>query len=95
MSKGSGLALPKENYLFIIAGVVVVLIGFFLMSGGGADDPLVFEKDELFSGRRITVAPFLVMVGYVVVLYGILKRPKLPVVIEKTAEEPKKENDLV
>lgn len=94
MSKGSGLALPKENYLYIIAGVVVVLIGFFLMSGGGADDPMVFEKEELFSERRITVAPFLVMVGYVVVLYGILKRPKMPVVIENTAE-PKKDNDLV
>ena len=93
MSKGSGLALPKENYLFIIAGVVVVLIGFFLMSGGGADDPLVFDADELFSTRRITVAPFLVMVGYVVVLYGILKRPKMPVVVEKTVEA-KKENDL-
>ncbi len=94
MSKGSGLALPKENYLFIIAGVVVVLIGFFLMSGGGADDPMVFNKEELFSTRRITVAPFLVMVGYVVVLYGILKRPKMPVVVEKTVET-KKENDLV
>jgi uncharacterized membrane protein len=94
MSKGNGLALPKENYLFIIAGVVVVLIGFFLMAGGGADDPTVFEKDELFSTRRITIAPFLVMVGYVVVLYGILKRPKMPVVVEKTVEEPKKENDL-
>jgi uncharacterized membrane protein len=95
MSKGSGLALPKENYLFIIAGVVVVLIGFFLMAGGGADDPTVFEKEELFSARRITVAPFLVMVGYVVVLYGILKRPKMPVIVEKTTEESKKENDLV
>lgn len=94
MNKGNGLALPKENYLFIIAGVVVVLIGFFLMSGGGADDPLVFNADELFSARRITVAPFLVMLGYVVVLYGILKRPKMPVVIENNTEA-KKKNDLV
>ncbi len=95
MSKGSGLALPKENYLYIIAGVVVVLIGFFLMSGGGADDPTVFDKEELFSTRRITVAPFLVMLGYVGVLYGILKRPKMPVVVEKSTEEAKEKNDLV
>ena len=94
MSKGSGLALPKENYLFVIAGVVVVLIGFFLMSGGGADDPMVFDAEELFSTRRITVAPFLVMLGYVIVLYGILKRPKMPVIVEKTIDT-KKDNDLV
>ena len=93
MSKGSGLALPKENYMYIIAGVVVVLIGFFMMSGGGADDPTVFEKDELFSARRITVAPFLVMLGYVAVLYGILKRPKTTTSIA-SEKDAKKDSDI-
>jgi uncharacterized membrane protein len=93
MSKGDGLALPKENYLYIIAGVVVVLIGFFLMAGGGVDDPNVFDKEELFSTRRITVAPFMVILGYVVVLYGILKRPK-QAVIAADGKSENKEKDL-
>lgn len=96
MSKEIGLALPKENYLIIIGGVVLVLLGFVLMSGGGADDPDVFVKEELFSFRRITLAPFLVILGYVVVLYGILKRPKNAVIIESdVTEKTKEKNDLV
>jgi uncharacterized membrane protein YidH (DUF202 family) len=94
MSKEIGLALPKENYLIIIGGVVLVLLGFVLMSGGGADDPDVFVKEELFSFRRITLAPFLVILGYVVVLYGVLKRPKNAVIIQ-TEETVKEKNDLV
>ncbi len=96
MSKEIGLALPKQNYLIIIGGVVLVLLGFVLMSGGGADDPDVFVKEELFSTRRITIAPLLVILGYVVVLYGVLKRPKNAVVIESNeTENAKEKNDLV
>jgi hypothetical protein len=76
MSKDMGLALPKENYWIIIGGIIVVLLGFILMAGGGAEDPNVFVKEELFSFRRITLAPFLVILGYIVVLFGVLKRPK-------------------
>lgn len=72
----SGMALPKDNYKFIIGGIIVVLIGFFLMSGGGTENPNEFNGDELFSFRRITLAPFTVMIGYGVILYGILKKPK-------------------
>ncbi len=71
------MPLNKQNYLFIIIGCAVVLLGFILMAGGGSEDPNVFNTDELFSFRRITLAPFLVMTGYGVVLYGILKRPKI------------------
>lgn len=70
------LAVPKENYKFILAGVITTIIGFFLMEGGGSDDVNVFIEEELFSFRRITLAPFVVMVGFGVVLYAILKRPK-------------------
>ena len=69
------MPLTKENYRFIIIGLVIVLLGFILMAGGGSEDPNVFDEHEMFSFRRITLAPFLVIAGYVVVLFGILKRP--------------------
>lgn len=77
INKSSGPALPKENYKFLLAGLVLVVLGFILMSGGGSDDPNVFVKEELFSFRRITLAPFVVMLGFGVILFGIMKRPKV------------------
>lgn len=67
-------ALGKENYRLMIIGCAIVLLGFILMTGGGSDDPNVFNE-EIFSPRRITVAPITVMVGYIFVIYAILKRP--------------------
>ena len=67
------MVLKKENYLLIIAGCIIVLLGFVLMSGGGSRDPNVFNEEELFSFRRITLAPFMVLLGYGIVLYGIMK----------------------
>ncbi len=69
------MTLNKENYKFIILGCLIVVLGFILMSGGGTDDPNEFNEEELFSFRRITLAPFFVILGYVVVLYGVMKRP--------------------
>lgn len=69
------MPLTKENYKFIIIGLAVVVLGFILMAGGGSEDPKVFNEEEMFSFRRITLAPFLVIAGYVVILFGILKRP--------------------
>jgi hypothetical protein len=62
--------------MFIVIGCVVTLIGFFLMMGGGSEDPNVFDADEMFSHRRITVAPILVIGGYVLVIFGIMKKNK-------------------
>ena len=67
------MVLKKNNYLLIIAGCVIVLLGFVLMSGGGSQDPNVFNEEELFSFRRITLAPFMVLLGYGIVLFGIMK----------------------
>lgn len=70
----------KANYKLLIIGIVVVILGFILMSGGASDDPNVFtggtneEPGPLFSFRRITLAPILVIGGYVVVLLSILKK---------------------
>jgi uncharacterized membrane protein len=70
------LAVPVENYKYILLGVIITVIGFFLMSGGGSEDPSIFIEEELFSFRRITLAPFVIMIGFLIVLFAILKRPK-------------------
>ena len=54
----------------------MVIIGFMLMAGGGASNPNEFLEDELFSIRRITIAPIVVLLGFGVVAYGIIKKPK-------------------
>ena len=74
MGKKAKMVLGKKNYVFIIIGCLVVILGFILMSGGGSENPNVFQEEELFSFRRITLAPFMVMLGYGVVLYGIMKK---------------------
>jgi len=74
MEEKSKMVLSRKNYNFIILGCLVVLLGFILMSGGGSEDPNVFNEEELFSFRRITLAPFLVISGYGLVLFGIMKK---------------------
>ena len=70
------LAFGKENYRMFIIAVVVVIVGYLLMVGGGSEDPNVFNKDELFSFRRITLAPIVVLIGLGVGIYAIVKKPK-------------------
>lgn len=68
-------ALGKENYKLMAIGVVVIIIGFLLMIGGGSDDPNVFNP-EVFSFRRITLAPMVVLAGFLFEIYAIMKKPK-------------------
>jgi len=80
-SKQVAAALPpflfdQTNYIIMVAGLVVVLLGFWLMSGGATTDPNVFPKDEIYSFRRITLAPIVVMIGFAIEIVAILKRPK-------------------
>ena len=74
--KKTGFAFGKENYIILVIGVVVVTIGYLLMIGGGSDDPNQFHADEIFSFRRITLSPIVILLGFVVVLYGIMKKSK-------------------
>lgn len=78
MAEDNNEAFPlgKENYKFMIIGMVLIIIGFFLMAGGGAESLEEFNYDEIFSERRITVAPLTILLGLGVVLYGIMKKPK-------------------
>ena len=66
-----GFALPKKNILYIIAGFAIMVVGYVLMSGGGSDDPNVFNH-EMFSFRRITLAPVVILAGMVVEIWAIM-----------------------
>lgn len=66
----------KENYVLMLAGLVVLAIGFFLMAGGKSSDPNVFNDKEVYSPIRITVAPLLIVAGFVIEIIAIMKKPK-------------------
>jgi hypothetical protein len=66
----------KENYKWMIAGLVVLALGFFLMSGGKSADPKVFDKDAVYSTTRITIAPLLIIIGFILEIVGIMKKAK-------------------
>ena len=69
-------ALGKENYMYLIIGFVIIIVGFMLMAGGGSDDPNVFNGEELFSFRRIVLAPMVVLFGFLFEIWAIMKKPK-------------------
>ena len=70
-TEDTGFAIPKRNVLYIIAGFVVMLLGYVLMSGGGSDDPNVFNQ-EMFSFRRIVLAPVVIIIGMVIEIWAIM-----------------------
>ncbi len=65
----------KKNYKWMFIGLACIVIGFILMSGGGSDDPNVFNPD-IFNFRRIRLAPTLVLIGFGIQVYAILLNPK-------------------
>lgn len=69
------MPLSKKNYLFMLIGLAIIIVGFLLMAGGGSDDPNVFNY-EMFSFRRITLAPIVVIAGFAFEIYAIMKRFK-------------------
>ncbi|MCM4172040.1 DUF3098 domain-containing protein [Arenibacter sp. TNZ] len=64
----------KKNYLFMFVGLALITLGFILMSGGGSDDPNVFNP-EIYNFRRIRLAPTLVLIGLGIEVYAILLNP--------------------
>lgn len=71
----ASFAFGRDNYIFILAGVVVLVIGYLLMVGGGSETPDKFNP-EIFSTQRITIAPVTLLIGFGIVLFGIMKKPK-------------------
>jgi hypothetical protein len=70
----SGFVFGKKNYQFMFLGIAFIVLGFVLMAGGGSDDPKVFSED-IFSFRRIRLAPTLVLIGFAIEVYAILLNP--------------------
>ena len=68
-------ALGRENYKLLAIGFVIIVVGFLLMLGGKSDSPDKFS-DEIFSFRRITLAPIIVLAGFVFEIWAIMKKPK-------------------
>ena len=64
----------KKNYLFMFIGLAVIALGFILMSGGGSNDPNVFDE-SIFDFQRIRLAPTLVLIGFAIEVYAILLNP--------------------
>jgi hypothetical protein len=68
------MAFTATNYRLLLIGLAIVVLGYVLMSGGGSGDPTVFDAEALFSHRRITVAPIVTLMGYLFIVYAIMKR---------------------
>ena len=66
----------KTNYYIMFGGLALILLGFILMAGGKSPDPHVFNYDEIYSFRRITLAPILIVAGLLVEIYAIIKKHK-------------------
>lgn len=76
-NKGNQVFLfDKTNYYIMFAGLALILLGFILMAGGKSEDPNVFKYDEIYSFRRITLAPILIIAGFVVEVIAIMRKPK-------------------
>jgi len=65
----------RENYIWLLGGLVLLALGFILLIGGGSNDPDVFS-DAIFDFQRLTLAPILILAGLVVEIFAIMKRPK-------------------
>jgi len=80
MSKKStdkeSFALAKENYILLVIGFVIIVLGFILMIGGKSEDPTIFNEEEIFSFRRITLAPMVILAGFIFEIWAIMKKPR-------------------
>ena len=66
----------KENYKSMLLGLLVIAIGFILMAGGKSSSPNVFNEKEVYSFRRITIAPILIIAGFIIEIFAIMRKPK-------------------
>ncbi len=74
MEEKKNFAFDRVNFIMIAVSVVIVLVGFFLMSGSGSDES--HYNPEIFSAMRIKVAPVVCFVGFVSMIFGIVRKPK-------------------
>ena len=74
--RNKDFAMPQQSYKYMAIGCAIIVLGFLLMIGGGNEDPTQFDASEMFSFRRITLAPIIVMAGFIFVGYAIMRKPK-------------------
>ena len=75
-NKTAPFSFNSKHYKLLLIGLGINILGFILMIGGATEDPNKFDAGELFSHTRITIAPMLIVAGYVVIMFSIMKRPK-------------------
>lgn len=66
----------RGNYMWMLIGAAVLILGFLLIGGGRSEDPNVFDANEVYSTTRITIAPILILAGFVIEIYAIFRNPK-------------------
>ncbi|MBT8316761.1 MAG: DUF3098 domain-containing protein [Lutibacter sp.] len=74
-NKKSEFLFGRKNYIFMLIGILVIVLGFILMAGGGSDNPAVFNE-EIYNFRRIRLAPTLVLIGLGIEIYAIMAKSK-------------------
>lgn len=74
--KSTAFVFGRDNYILILTGLAFIVVGFLLMIGGNAKDPNEFSYD-IFNFRRMTLAPIIVLIGYVIEVYAIMKKPRI------------------
>ncbi len=75
-SSAGNILFTKENYKWMVIGLVIMALGFFLMAGGKSNNPNVFNDKDVYSPMRITIAPILIVAGLLVEIFAIMKKPK-------------------
>jgi hypothetical protein len=78
VNAGIGNLFDRENYKWMLIGVAVILLGWILMAGGASKDPNIFNKNEVYSTVRITIAPIVIVAGLIIEIYALLKSSKTP-----------------
>jgi hypothetical protein len=73
-TKKSLVLFGKSNYLWMLVGVVFIAAGMLLMAGGKSADPNVFNVNEVYSFRRITLAPIMMIIGFLIEIYALFKK---------------------
>jgi hypothetical protein len=66
----------RDNYRIMLAGLGILIVGFLLMVGGGSSDPNQFHPEQIYSWRRITLAPIVIFIGFLIEIYAIMKKPR-------------------
>ena len=74
--KRGGELFTRENYKWMLIGLAVMAVGFFLMAGGKSPDPNVFNDKDVYSTTRITIAPILIIAGLILEIFAIMRKAK-------------------